>query len=203
VTGGGRRGLLRVAAAAAAGCSLPARAARAQEDPALLALMRGFAALPGSRARFSEEKEVPELDLPLPSEGTLSWTAPDRLEKRTTSPIQEVLRVAGGRLSYERPDRGIRQEFALADQPEMAALVEAVRGTLAGDLATLRRFYAIEFTGGGGGPDRPWRMVLTPLSLRLRGAVQRIAIAGRGPQVLEVETQASSGSSRMRVVPGG
>ena len=201
MTGLARRGLLLAGLAAAPAIVAP-RAGQAQDDPALLAVMQGFAALPGSRAHFTEEKEIPELDLPLPSEGTLSWTAPDRLEKRTTSPIQEVLRVSGGRLTYERPDRGIHQEFALADQPEMAALVEAIRGTLAGDLPALRRFYAVEFQGGGA-PDRPWRMVLVPSSLRLRGAVQRIALTGRGAQVLEVDTQASSGASRMRVTPAG
>lgn len=191
-----RRTLLRCAGAMAAAA---VTGAGAQEDP-LAALMRAFAAIPGSQARFAEEKAIPELDLPLPSEGTLSWQAPDRLEKRTTWPIQEVLQVSGSRLIYERPDRGVRQEFALQDQPEMMALVEAIRGTLAGDLPALRRFYRVEL-GGGGGPQQPWRLILTPLSLRLRGAVQRIVIAGRGAQIGEVETQAGSGSTRLRVTP--
>jgi Outer membrane lipoprotein carrier protein LolA-like len=194
-----RRALLRAAAIASA--AAPMTGASAQGDP-LTTLMRAFAAVPASRARFSEEKAIPELDLPLPSEGTLSWQAPDWLEKRTTSPIQEVLRVTGDRLVYERPDRGVRQEFALQDQPEMMALVTAIRGTLAGDLPALRRFYEVDFERGGGA-DRPWCMVLTPLSLRLRAAVQRIAIVGRGPQILELDTQAGGGTTRMRVAPAG
>ncbi len=173
----------------------PARA----EDPALIRLMQGFAAQPRSEARFTEEKAIPELDLPLPSEGMLRWQAPDRLEKHTTSPIDEVLRVEGGRLLYARPDRGIRREFGLDEQPEMRALVEAVRGTLAGDLAALHRYYAIGFTPEG--PDAPWRMVLTPLSARVRAAVQRILVSGRGAQVRRIETEGGGGVTRMQISP--
>ena len=106
---------------------LPICASARAEDAALEALMRRFAQLPRSRASFTEEKALPELDLPLPSEGVLSWQAPDRLEKHTTSPIDEVLRVQGRHLAYERPDRGIRRDFNLDEQPEMRALVEAIR----------------------------------------------------------------------------
>lgn len=189
-----RRRSLLTAPALAALAAAPARA----DEAALSALMRAFAARPRSRATFTEEKAIPELDLPLPSQGTLAWEAPDRLEKRTTAPIQEVLRVAGGRLTYERPDRGVRQEFDLAAQPEMQALVEAIRATLAGDLAALRRHYEV---GVEGGAEGAWRMVLTPLSWRLRGAVQRIVLAGRGAQVLAVDTEGNGGVTRMRIAP--
>jgi len=191
-----RRSLLRAAVllVPVAGGSLPVRA----DQAALEALMRAFAAVPRSQASFTEKKAIPELDLPLPSEGTLVWVAPDRLEKRTTTPIQEVLRVTGDRLIYERPDRGTRQEFSLAEQPEMRALVEAIRGTLAGDLATLRQHYDIGFDLLA---DGSWRMVLVPLSWRLRGAVQRIVLAGRGAQVLAVDTEGNGGVTRMRITP--
>jgi hypothetical protein len=196
-----RRGLLTGGGAlllAVAGRSPPARA----DQAALEALMRAFAAVPRSRAAFTEERAIPELDLPLPSEGTLAWTAPDRLEKRTTAPIQEVLRVAGDRLAYERPDRGLRREFGLDEQPEMRALIEAVRGTLAGDLPALRRHYEVGFEGGAAaGAGGPWRMVLTPLSLRVRGAVQRVVLAGRGAQVLAVDTEGNGGATRLRITP--
>jgi Outer membrane lipoprotein carrier protein LolA-like len=196
-----RRGLLTGGGAlllAVAGRSPPARA----DQAALEALMRAFAAVPRSRAAFTEERAIPELDLPLPSEGTLAWTAPDRLEKRTTAPIEEVLRVAGDRLAYERPDRGFRREFGLDEQPEMRALVEAVRGTLAGDLPALLRHYEVGFEGGAAaGAGGPWRMVLTPLSLRVRGAVQRVVLAGRGAQVLAVDTEGNGGATRLRITP--
>ena len=166
-------------------------------EPTLEAVMRGLASVRERRSRFTENKVIPELELGQPNEGTLSWQAPDRLEKHTTWPIDEVVTVHAGRLRYERRDRGVKRDFALGEQPEMQALVEAVRGTLAGDLAALRRHYNVAFTAEAAG----WRMVLTPLSLRLLGAVQRITVTGIGTELREVETAGGGGVDRMRIDP--
>jgi hypothetical protein len=189
---GGRRAMLLLLPTA----TLPFRPARAQAG--LEALMRAMAAVPQRQDRFSEDKVIPELDLPLPSTGVLRWQAPDRLEKHTTAPIEERLRVQGSRMAYERPDRGIAREFGLDEQPELRALVESIRATLAGDLPALRRHYDIRFEGA---PDGDWRLVLTPFSLRVRAAVQRIRLGGRGAQILSVETEGGGGVTRMRITP--
>lgn len=182
----------RVLLAALALPILPAHA----DEAALVAQMAALAAVRERRSRFTEERAIPELDVPLPNSGTLFWRAPDRLEKHTLSPFEERLTMDGGRLTYERPDRGIRRDFSLSEQPEMAALVEAVRSTLAGDLATLRRHYGVGFEGVAGGA---WRMVLHPLAFRVRGAVQRIVVTGRGAEVTGVDTEGGGGVSRMRI----
>jgi hypothetical protein len=188
----GRRALLL------ATCLLAPRPGRAQEDPALTRVMAGLAAVRERRVPFTEEKAIAELDLPLPSQGMLRWTAPDVLEKQTTWPIQERVAVAGGRLLYERPDRGIRRDFTLEAQPEMGALVEAIRGTLAGDLAALRRHYRLGF---GLRQDGSWQLVLTPLSLRVLAAVQRIVVIGEGAEIRAVDTEGQGGVTRMRIAP--
>lgn len=180
------------------GICCPPVHARAQPS-ALEELMRAMRAVPERRDAFTEERAIPELDLPLPSGGVLIWRAPDRLEKHTTAPIDERLLVEGNRLLYERADRGIRREFGLDDQPEMRALVEAVRGTLAGDLPALSRHYEI---GLEGVPRSEWRLALVPRSARVRAAVQRIALSGRGAQILAVDTEGGGGVTRMRIQPG-
>jgi hypothetical protein len=162
------------------------------------ALMRAMRAVPERHDAFSEERAIPELDLPLPSTGTLLWRAPDRLEKHTTSPIDERLLMEGNRLAYERADRGVRREFGLDDQPEMRALVEAVRATLAGDLPALSRHYEVAFDGD---PAGDWRLALTPRSIRVRAAVQRVDLSGRGAQILAVDTEGGGGVTRMRIRP--
>lgn len=176
---------------------LAAAPARAQEDE-LGQLMRALAAVRERRDRFTEARAIPELDVPLANEGTLAWTAPDRLEKHTTWPIDERLSVAGGRLVYERRDRDIRREFSLADQPEMQALVEAIRGTLAGDLPTLRRHYAVTFEGN---PRGAWRLSLEPSAIRVRAAVQRILITGEAARLTGVDTETNGRADRMRISP--
>jgi hypothetical protein len=125
--------------------------------------MRAFAAIRSSRASFAEEKAIPELDLPLAARGTLTWQAPDRLEKHTTTPIEEILRVEGDRLTLDRPRQGVHQALTLDQSPEIRPLVEAIRATLAGDLAALRRHYELRFDGD---PAGQWTMVLIPRSAR-------------------------------------
>ncbi|MFC7543330.1 outer membrane lipoprotein carrier protein LolA [Siccirubricoccus deserti] len=76
-------------------------------EPTLEQVMRDLAGVRERCSRFTEEKVIPELETGQPNEGTLFWQAPDRLEKHTTWPIDELVSVAGGRLTYERRDRGV------------------------------------------------------------------------------------------------
>jgi len=193
-----RRRRLPLAALAAAALPGPRPAPAQPADAALEALMRRFAARTQAEARFTEEKAIPELDVPLPSWGRLLWRAPDRLEKRTEGPVEEILRVEGDRLTLERPQTGLRYALSLDQSPEIRPLVEAIRSTLAGDLATLRRHYGIAFDGD---PAGAWRIVLTPRSPRVLAAVQRIEMAGRGAAILALDSQGGGGTTRMRIEP--
>ena len=53
-------------------------------------LMRAMRAVPERRDAFTEERAIPELDLPLPSSGVLRWRAPDRLEKHMSAPLPTI-----------------------------------------------------------------------------------------------------------------
>jgi hypothetical protein len=169
----------------------------AQAADPLGAVMAALAAVRESHATFVEQKELPELERPLTSRGTLSWRAPDRLEKRTLDPAPELFLVEGDRLTLERPGRGLRESVALDAAPEIRPLVEALRATLAGDLATLRAHHEVAFSGS---PAR-WRILLVPRSPRLRAAVQRIALEGEGAFLRVVETQGNEGRTRLVASP--
>lgn len=169
----------------------------AQAPDAFAAVMAGLAAVRERRVGFVEEKELPELDRPLVSRGTLAWRAPDRLEKRTLDPAPETFLVEGDRLTLERPERGLRETVALDAAPEIRPLVEALRATLAGDAATLRAHHEVAF----GGDAARWRLVLTPRSLRARAAVQRITLEGEGDLLRVVETQGNGGRTRLVATP--
>jgi predicted LPLAT superfamily acyltransferase len=177
-----------------AALAIPA-AARA-EAGGLEEVMRRLAAVRSSEAVFEEVKEIAELATLLPSSGTLRWIAPDRLEKHVTDPFEERLIVEGDRLTYLRPGQGVRQEFNLDQAPEMRALVEAIRSTLAGDLPTLRRHYEVGFEG----TPETWTINLKPLSHRVRAVVQRLVVSGRGASIRRFETIGNN-SSVMQITP--
>lgn len=164
----------------------------------LEAMMRAMAQVRESRADFQEQKAMPELAMPFPSTGTLHWVAPDRLEKHTLDPVEEILRIEGDRLLLERPREGVRREISLDQSPDIRPLVEIIRAPLAGDLATLRRYYDIAFEGS---LREGWRMRLTPLTERLRVAVQSVELTGQGTAIRTLDIRASEGETQMRITP--
>ena len=160
----------------------------------LEAVMAALAAVRRSEAEFEESKEIAGLADTLPSRGTLLWRAPSTLEKQVVEPFAERVTVSGDRLVYERGRN--RQEVNLDQDPEVRALVEAIRSTLAGDLAELRRHYTVAFEGSLPG----WTIRLHPLSVRVRAVVQRVEIRGAGGAITWFETVGNE-SSVMRIRP--
>jgi len=171
---------LRVAAAAAA---MLAAGAAGSADWGLEPLMRDLAQVKSARAKFSERKHVAILNAPLDSSGTLIYTAPGRLEKHTLAPRQESIVLEGDRLTLENKERKQRRTFALSDYPVIWAFVESIRSTLAGDLATLRRFYQVSLEGD----EQQWRLLLKPVEPAMLEVVSDIRIGGSRDRVLSME----------------
>jgi outer membrane lipoprotein-sorting protein len=137
-------------------------------------LMHELGKVKSARARFAERKHLAILSAPLEATGTLLYTAPGRLEKHTLTPRQESLVLEGDRLTLENKERNQRRTFALQDQPVIWAFVESIRSTLAGDLATLTRFYEARLDGS----ERRWRLTLKPIDPRMQDVVSEIRISG-------------------------
>lgn len=134
-----------------------------------------------AHAEFRERKHLSLLAEPLDSSGDLTFTPPDRLEKRTKSPKPETVIIDGAQITLERGGR--KQTLELKDHPGIAVLVESIRGTLAGDLASLSRTYSIKLDGDAS----RWRLVLRPLDASLTSLVERIEIGGTEARVRMVE----------------
>jgi hypothetical protein len=149
-------------------------------------------------ATFVERKYLALLDKPLESRGELAFTPPDKLEKRTTSPRPERVVVDSRRITLERA--GKTYTLGLRENPAVAVLVESIRATLAGDLATLTKTYS----AGLEGDESKWKLVLRPLDPAISTLVQRVEISGHEAQVAAVEIlQADGDRSVMTLAPGG
>jgi hypothetical protein len=157
-------------------------------------LLQGFAHTREVRASFIEEKTVRVLERPLVSSGELRFEAPDRLEKRTLRPQPELLRLDGNTLTLERGERRLRLD--LRSSPEAAALVESIRGTLAGDRAALERVYRLQLEG----TESSWALTLRPRDASMAGLVQRIRIAGRHASISVIEILHPNGDSTLMSV---
>jgi len=96
---------------------------------------------------FIERRYLSVLNKPLESFGELSFVPPGHLEKRTLKPKAESVIVDGDVLTVARPNQNALH-YRLQEHPEIAAFVESIRGTLAGDQTALEKVYRLVLSGG-------------------------------------------------------
>jgi hypothetical protein len=157
-------------------------------------LMAGFSTVAESRARFHEEKHLAMLTEPLQLSGTLRYVRPDQIEKLVTKPYEEYLRIKGSRLEWET--QGRIRPLSLPSQPQIWALVESLRATLAGDLPALQQHYKVKLEGR----EVQWIITLEPRYDSLSQYIELIRLKGSNNQVHQVEIiEASGDRSDMRI----
>jgi len=157
-------------------------------------LMASLAKQPQGAATFTETKYLAILDQPLESSGELLFIAPARLEKRTLKPKPETMVLDGGTLTLERGRR--KHVLQLRDYPEVAAMIESIRATLAGDRQALERVYHLALDGGNEG----WTLVLTPLDPKVGAVIARIRMEGAKDVVRSVEILQADGDRSLMTI---
>jgi outer membrane lipoprotein-sorting protein len=145
-------------------------------------LMQAMQEIRSDHASFTERKSIAMLEEPVDSSGELFYTAPDRMEKRTLKPKPESMILDGDTLVMERG--GKKRRLKLKDTPELAAFVDSIRGTLAGDREALERHYQLSLQGA----TDDWTLQLIPVDENIQAVVSRIRISGVGNEVRSVET---------------
>lgn len=172
----------------------PPTSATPWDLPQLMASMHGVRT---ASARFVEQRYVHLLDRPLQAAGTLTFNAPDRLQKQTITPAPSRLTVDGDHLTIVQPD-GKTSDLSLSQFPEIGALVESIRATLAGDSATLTRYDTATLSGTAD----DWLLLLEPRDNRLRNFVTTIRIQGDGTLIRNIETVERDGDrTEMTITP--
>jgi outer membrane lipoprotein-sorting protein len=175
---------------------MPAMAMAASPSP-IDDLMLALARVPEARSRFIETKSIAALSEPLTATGTLYYRRPSHLEKITAPPHPEQLVVDGDQLALKEGDKAARV-VDLGSQPRLRALVDAIRGTLSGDLALLQRWYRVEMTGS----TAAWTLTLTPIDAGVASLIKFIVIQGSGASLRAMRTvQANGDDSRMTIDP--
>lgn len=169
---------------------------QASETWGLDALMNALANTKSGHASFVEKKTIAMLDQPVESSGELFYTAPSYLEKRTLKPKKESLVLDKDKLIVEH--RGKKRTLSLQSYPEVAAFIDSIRGTLAGDKKALERVYKLTLEG----EEDNWHLTLSPLESKMKKIIETINISGAGNQLqIIVIEQADGDSSYMTITP--
>ncbi len=157
-------------------------------DVELAALMRTLSAVRAAGGKFTERKYLSILNEPLVLEGVVRYRAPDYVKKEYDDPDSESYEVRGDRLTIEFPD-GRRRDLSIDEHPVLRAFVESYRGTLAGDLETLKRYFDLQLDGH----MDEWQLRLTPRRPELAEYLSAVVVHGRQGMVTSVETLEASG----------
>lgn len=162
----------------------------------LQVLMARLAEVEQSRVRYEEVRQISLLGVPLRSSGELWFRAPDYLKKSVYEGGQGSYEIEGERLRIE--ERGAVREMAIDAHPVLQAFVASFRATLAGDLATLQRYYHLSLEGG----PSAWTLKLLPRSAEMASVIREITIRGSGKQLQEVFTLEPGGDSSLMTIRG-
>lgn len=157
-------------------------------------LMQSLAASKSGHASFIEKKSIAILDKPVESSGELFYTAPGRLEKRTLKPKAESMVLDKDKLIMEQ--RGKKHVLSLQSYPEIAAFIDSIRGTLAGDRKALERTYKLSITG----TQQDWNLSLLPLEDKMKKVVTSINMSGDDNMLKTIEIKQADGDSSVMII---
>lgn len=138
---------------------------------------------------------VSVLRQPLVLRGRLHYGGPDALGKDVDQPYRETTAIKDGAVDVQRAGRPA-QHFSLERAPELQALLAAFGALLAGDAATLARYYAIEAHENGS----RFTLTLTPRGADLARHLRAVVVDGRGGEPACFTMQQSDGDASVMLL---
>jgi len=140
------------------------------------ALLAGCAKMPGLLARFSEEKQIALLAVPLRAGGTLHFARGRGLVRHTIEPAKQSVLVTDKELVFW--DGKATRRVSLASSVTVETFARAFSLILAADRPALEKSFTLSFhpEGQSGG----WSLKLAPKGAELKGVISSIEIEGRG-----------------------
>ncbi len=155
-------------------------------------LMTQFSNVESRTTDYVEKQYIAMLEIPLESHGTLTFHAPDILEKSVSN--GGSYRVKGQQLQIRQNNE--LHHIALKNYPALSAFVASFRATLAGDLNTLEHYYTTALHGNA----NSWTLSLTPKQRDMATVIRSITLHGSENQIRLIETIETNGdSSRMQL----
>jgi hypothetical protein len=151
-------------------------------------LQRLLQEAPHADVRFTEMRESRWLAAPIESSGTMRSNTM-MLEKRVERPRPETWRILSDRMQVTAPGLDGVKEVMLDQAPAAAALANALRRVMAGDLEALNKDFQLDLSGD----EREWTLQLTPRHPDVARQLKEIDLQGAGPRLVVIVIQESQG----------
>jgi hypothetical protein len=151
-------------------------------------LQRLLQEAPHADVRFTEMRESRWLGAPIESSGTLRSNAV-MLEKQVEWPRPETWRIRSDRMQVTTPGSDGVREVMLDQAPAAAALANALRHVMAGQLEALNEDFLLALSGD----EREWTLQLTPRHPDVARQLKQISLQGAGRRLAVIVIQESQG----------
>jgi hypothetical protein len=151
-------------------------------------LQRLLQQAPQADVRFTETRESRWLAAPIESSGSLRSNAM-MLEKRVERPRPETWRILSDRMQVTAPGLDGVKEVMFDHAPAAAALANALRNVMAGDLEALNKDFQLDLSGN----EREWTLQLTPRRPDVARQLKQIGLHGAGRRLEGMVIQESQG----------
>lgn len=141
-----------------------------------------------SRVDYVETRTIALLKQPLRLEGFVEFRHPAYLAKHVLKPSEEHYVIDGDNVTVTKPgDPAIT--LSLSSHPALEAFTASLRAPLAGDSATLNRYYQISL----GGSRQHWLLALAPRRSDMAALVRLVKLEGRGDRLESLSIEEASG----------
>ncbi|MEO6565133.1 MAG: LolA-related protein, partial [Casimicrobiaceae bacterium] len=159
-------------------------------------LLSALARVERSSATFEETRFIAALTSPIVRRGSLRYVRPDFLEMVVQSPASERMEIKGDELTLD--SRGSIKRLRVSEFPAIAAWIEGLRATLAGDQQALLRYFRVRASGR----MAAWTLELVPVGAELARMVSSITISGVQSQLNRIEVVERGGDRSLMLITG-
>jgi outer membrane lipoprotein-sorting protein len=160
-----------------------AAAAQAPITPA--EILKRVSAAVSPEVGFREVRTTRLLKTPLVSSGVLRYSPPNRLERETRQPMQEIVVIEDLQVTIDRG--GSQTVVSLISGSPPATMMRTLRAVLSGQLHDLDTLYLASAQGS----SERWTLNLEPRSTDT--VIRGVRLAGSGGTVEEIEVLERSG----------
>ena len=152
-------------------------------------LMQALSEVNSLKAEFEEVKTLSIFSSDVTVKGWLNYTRPNYIERQIVSPHRELTIIEDDqiRIAHEagKEDNNAREQTLSIDvHPAVRTLIESIRATFAGDVAVLKNYYNLMFSG----TRENWLLTLEPITEKVKEHVRQVKISGSDRNVTKILT---------------
>jgi len=175
----------------------PKQEQKVERPKDVVALFAAFASVKGLSARYTEEKHLSLLAVPLKSSGALHFLSPSHLSRVVEKPEKQTLTITETELRMA--DKTSVEVIDLRQSDRVRLFVTSLMRVFQGDREALAKHYDVAYVLPKDS-DTKWRLELTPKTEALQQILKQLVLHGDRDKVTGIERTAPNGDRTVTTI---